>query len=90
MPRIVGTPTGWPPYLQHYIMDVPCCCNLDNHDIASTSTKENNLYMTMVLSQKAAIFLERVIEQNDQDLETSYRTIDEHKVKLVKAMSTVA
>lgn len=47
-------------------------------------------YVVLVYSQKTATFLERVIQQNDQDLETSYRAMDEDKAKLAEAITAHA
>lgn len=68
MALIVGTPMDWPQFLRNTIHDVPHCWTLDDNNVASSSTKKNNLYVALVHSQKEVTYLERVIQQNDQDL----------------------
>lgn len=90
MPPIVGVSADWPRYICDTVRDVPCCWSLDDHLATSSSTKENNLYTALIYSQEGAIYLGRVVEQKDQDLETSYSALDEQKRKLCEATAALA
>lgn len=89
MPPIVGTPTDWLSLLQHAIRDIFCCWTLDVNNVTSSSSNENNLF-TLVHTQRAATYLEQVIQQNNQDLDISRLAIDEHKVKAAEALAAIA